>query len=369
MIRCSYRATQGIPDNWSAVQITDIAKKISVGGKLGLTKSNNYCDEGFPAYSAAGQDGYVAEFEYDQNAVIVSSIGARCGKCFYATGKWTSLANIQLIFTDEEQCNSRFLWYLINDESFWHRSGTAQPFIKPSDIHHAWIPLPPIHEQSAIVDFLDTLYRPAIHHQKLIELNTTLYNGMLQRLSSGTKVGEIQRFKLKDISSLCMGETLIKKNLSASGVPVYSANTEEGPWGFTQKNRKRFPNGTIVLSARGSIGFPRLPPFELFTSTQTTIAIQPNQRIVEPAFLRCFLQTVDFKLLTTVQAVPMLTIADMKEVYILLPNLKKQRELVHVFDTVYKTIGHHKNLVFQQRQLHKGIQKKLLYGERKIKVC
>ena len=141
MIRCMHIALTDIPQDWDKTQIKKIATKICAGGKLKLTKSD-YLSKGIPAYSAAGQDGYVHEAEFSSLGVIVSAIGARCGKSFYATGKWTTLANTQVILANESKCLNRFLWYLINDEQYWHRSGTAQPFIKPSDIQNAWIPSP-----------------------------------------------------------------------------------------------------------------------------------------------------------------------------------------------------------------------------------
>jgi type I restriction enzyme S subunit len=74
--------------------------------------------------------------------VVLSAIGARCGKCFFADGKWISLANTQLIFPDRRRADCKFLWYQLNDERRWHRSGTGQPFIKPSDVkgHRAFVP-------------------------------------------------------------------------------------------------------------------------------------------------------------------------------------------------------------------------------------
>ena len=366
MIRSSFAAMKGIPSDWNAVQIKDIATKITVGGKLGLRKNSDYCAEGYPAYSAAGKDGFVSQFEYDADGVILSSIGARCGKCFYASGKWTTLANTQIILTDEERCLSRFLWYVVNEEAFWHRSGTAQPFIKPTDIRNSWIPLPGIVEQKNLVRLLDKLYKPAYRHQNLIRLNKTLYRGLLQRLSEDTFGYTVeQTVPLKEIAKLSMGETLIKKNLSSSGMPVFSANTEKGPWGYTNKNKKRYSKGTIILSARGSIGFPRLPELDAFTSTQTTIAVQPNSKVI-PAYLHVVLQTIDYKLLTTVQAVPMLTIADMSQIVVRIPSLEKQKEIVTLFRSMNRLIGRHEHLMQSQIMLHHAIKRRLLYGKKRI---
>jgi type I restriction enzyme S subunit len=100
------------------------------------------------------------QVQFDGPAVILSSIGARCGKCFYADGKWSSLANTQIIRPDPEKGDYKYLWYQLNDESRWPRSGTGQPFIKPSDVKRHLVFLPPLSEQrriAAILDKADTL--------------------------------------------------------------------------------------------------------------------------------------------------------------------------------------------------------------------
>jgi type I restriction enzyme S subunit len=57
--------------------------------------------------------------------------------------------------TDLKRADVRFLWYQLDDELGWHRSGTAQPFIKPWDVKSRVVYLPPIEEQRRIADILD----------------------------------------------------------------------------------------------------------------------------------------------------------------------------------------------------------------------
>lgn len=110
---------------------------------------------GYPAFGAGGLNGYLPTFEFEEAAVVLSSIGARCGKCFLATGRWTSLANTQVILPDPARADVRYLWYQLNDESSWLRSGTAQPFIKPSTVKAREVFLPALNEQRRIADILD----------------------------------------------------------------------------------------------------------------------------------------------------------------------------------------------------------------------
>jgi len=136
-----------------SVSLQDFCRIIQ-GGRLGLS-GNDFISEGYPAYGAGGVNGLLATHEFDEPAVVLSAIGARCGKCFFADGKWVSLSNTQLIFPDPRRADCKFLWYQLNNESRWHRSGTGQPFIKPSDVKAHRVFLPPLPEQQRIAQILD----------------------------------------------------------------------------------------------------------------------------------------------------------------------------------------------------------------------
>jgi type I restriction enzyme S subunit len=114
-----------------------------------------FVEDGYPAYGAGGLNGYLATSEFEEPGIVLSSIGARCGKCFLAERAWTSLANTQIIFPDPTKADIRFLWYQLDDEARWPRSGAAQPFIRPSDVKNHLVSLPPLDEQRRIVAVLD----------------------------------------------------------------------------------------------------------------------------------------------------------------------------------------------------------------------
>ena len=65
------------------------------------------------------------------------------------------------------QAYARFIYYRVNRDDYWPRSGSAQPFIKPSDVKTCWIALPPLAEQVVTVQVLDTL-DTAIHETEAI---------------------------------------------------------------------------------------------------------------------------------------------------------------------------------------------------------
>ncbi|WP_280566813.1 restriction endonuclease subunit S [Chromohalobacter sp. 296-RDG] len=173
---------QSLPDDWAVLRLHESCT-FHQGGKLGITKSSGYVTSGAPAYSAAGQDGYVSQVEFtNTDGVVLSAIGANCGRCFFASGDWTTLANIQAIIPSPNKLDAKYLYYRVNRESYWPRSGSAQPFIKPSDIRSCWIAHPPVRQQRLIARILDTLDTQIQKTEALIAKLEKVKEGLLHDL-------------------------------------------------------------------------------------------------------------------------------------------------------------------------------------------
>lgn len=169
-----------VPHGWLATKLANVAKVIG-GGKLGLTKTDHYRPTGYPAYSAAGQDGFVDKWEFDCNAVVVPSIGS-IGRAYRAEGKWATLANTQVVFPDQEKLSHRYLHWRTDGTEFFPVSGTAQPFIKPSDFPKCWLSLPPLAEQEQIANVLDTLDTTIRQTETIIAKLKQVKQGLLHDL-------------------------------------------------------------------------------------------------------------------------------------------------------------------------------------------
>lgn len=171
-------------------KLEDICRAISSRNDLIKGKQIQEFKEGlYPAYSATGQDIWREEYEHEGSAIIVSAVGARCGKCFRADVKWTAIANTHIIYPNEN-IDRNYLFYHLNDESFWERGGLAQPFVKIKDtLRRKSIPIPvDIHgdpdlkEQKRIVSVLeeaeDLKKKRAKADQKMSEIIPALFSKM-----------------------------------------------------------------------------------------------------------------------------------------------------------------------------------------------
>jgi type I restriction enzyme M protein len=137
---------------WPLVPLGSIATSKSGNGKIikGTLATEN---DGtlYPAYSATGQDVFSPQYDYDGEGIVISAVGARCGKCFLATGRWQAIANTHVLLPDQSKVLTKYLYLFVNDENFWVKGGAAQPFVKVSASMELQIPLPPLEVQKEIV--------------------------------------------------------------------------------------------------------------------------------------------------------------------------------------------------------------------------
>ena len=127
------------------------------GGSTGLIKgqASSVPKPGlFPGFSASGQDVWLPKATHFGPGLVLSAVGARCGKVFVADGAWSVVANT-VVLTPQPGHDPKFLWYVVNNEGFWEKGGTAQPYVRVPETlaRHVW--LPPLAEQRAIADYLD----------------------------------------------------------------------------------------------------------------------------------------------------------------------------------------------------------------------
>ena len=165
--------------------------------------------------------------------------------------------------------------------------------------------------------------------------------------------------RVSSAAKLRMGETIVAKNLTGDGIPVYSAGRSDAPWGFTSASKKKFQRGTVVVGARGSLGHPRLPEDEVFVSTQTTIAATPADG-VSSTFLCAALGCLDFGVLGAQQAVPMLTVESLGAARILLPPLPEQKKIAAILSSVDEAIAATQAVIEQTRRVKEGLLQDLL---------
>jgi len=132
-------------------------------GDTSTTKAS-YVPAGFLAYSATGPDGFLDHFDHQGPGIVLSAIGAQCGKSWFADGHWSCIKNTIYVKGLPEHADTRFLFYATSVPDFWPKRGAAQPFISQGDARAKELLLPSLATQRRIASILGA-------YDDLIELN------------------------------------------------------------------------------------------------------------------------------------------------------------------------------------------------------
>lgn len=157
---------------WPLVRLGDIAD-VS-WGDTSTTKAA-YVDQGFPAYSASGRDGNLPHAAYERTGIVLSAIGANCGRTWLAKGHWSCIKNTIRFWSTSERADTEFLYWVTSARATWPIRGSAQAFISQGDARNVLVRLPPIDVQRRIAHILGTL-------DDKIELNHRM-NGTLEAIA------------------------------------------------------------------------------------------------------------------------------------------------------------------------------------------
>lgn len=161
----------------------------------------------YPAYSASGQDVWLPNYEFDTNAIVISAVGARCGKTFIAKGKFGVCANTHVLKVDTNKAKIEYLQYIFNNEDWWEKGGSAQPFVLVNDSLNKKIFFPSMELQTKIVDFLDNKVSRIDDAMVKTKQSIEEYKKLKQSVIFDTfnSMGNVKRYKLRHLGELKNG--------------------------------------------------------------------------------------------------------------------------------------------------------------------
>ena len=326
--------------------------EIYQGGKSGLTKKD-YVKSGFLAFSATGQDGFTKKAFDSGFAVILSSIGARCGKCFYAEGKWTALANTQVIKLDDPMA-AKFLYYYLNDENKWPRYGSAQPFIAPSTVKRLKVPFPSLPIQKKIVERLDAIKKTQELNDKQLVLVEELFQSLLHReLDPKGKNWEVKRLgELSLVITKGTTPTTYGYRFTDAGIPFLRVedvnndlvNPKKTEYHISKEThefmkRSKTEPRDILVTIAGTIGrVAHVPENAPEMNMNQAVAIVRLKPLVNHLYVFYLLRTKELqramKFAEVTGTITNISLTTLKNLKIPLPPIETQRKIVEKLSAV-----------------------------------
>ena len=171
----------------------------------------------------------MTDFEFDTSGIVLSAVGARCGKTFKADGKWGVVANTHCIFPKNE-ADRDYFWYLTNREDWWEKGGTAQPFVKVGETLDRKHCFPPKEEQVHIGKTLD---RETARIDALISKKTRFIELLREKrqalITHAVTKGLDPRVKMKDSRVEWLGE--VPEHWEIKRLQFLCASIKAGPFG------------------------------------------------------------------------------------------------------------------------------------------
>lgn len=140
----------------------------------------------YPGFSASGQDVWLPSYAHTGEALVVSAVGSRCGRTFRATGRWTAIANTHVVWPVERLVSGRFLRLYLDNEEFWLKGGSGQPFVQFRDSFARPVRLPPVTEQRAIASVVGEVDAEIFALEQRLDKSRAIKQGAMQQLLSGS---------------------------------------------------------------------------------------------------------------------------------------------------------------------------------------
>jgi type I restriction enzyme, S subunit len=171
-----------VPLGWEAMKLGAIAD-IS-WGDTSTTKAS-YVEDGYAAFSASGMDGKLDHFDYERIGIVLSAIGAQCGKTWLARGQWSCIKNTIRFWASSDRVSTEFLFIATEGQDFWPRRGAAQPFISQGDAQRKEILIPDDSTMKIFSAFVADILKQASVLERQIENLRRTRDLLLPRLLSG----------------------------------------------------------------------------------------------------------------------------------------------------------------------------------------
>lgn len=299
--------------------------------------AKNRIEGPYPYYGTNGIQGYVNDYIFDDELVLLAEDGGNFGSknrpiAYRVSGKcWVN--NHAHVLKPKNGLDVDYLCYSL---MFYNTNGlvngATRQKLTQSTMRTMKIPCLEINEQQEIV-------------QKIKKIESILndLNGQLDLLDELIKARFVEMFgEIEDCDkweSKIWNEVVTIKNgrdykkvlVSDGGYPVVGTGGE-----IARASKYLCPENTIVVGRKGSINNPMLMK-EKFWNVDTAFGVIPNSDYLHYQYFYCFCKFYNFMKLNKATTLPSTTKADLLKIRINIPPLELQNQFASFVQEIDKS--------------------------------
>ena len=338
---------QYCPDGVEYNKIGDVCTVITGGEPPADSHKNQDNTHPYPVWGN-GKDvyGYSASYEVEEDATVISSIGANTGSVYFREGHFTPIIRLKVVVPKDSTLNAKFLYYALSSQKIESKSSSV-PNMNADEIKRLQIPVPPISIQDEIVRILDSFTKLTAELTAELTARRTQYEYYRDKLLTfDDETAIVKRIKdmldqtcggpekveyrlLSDVVGIRRGKRVTRQDLFENGeYPVFQNSLI--PLGYYDEYNVESETPYIICAgAAGDIGYCS----GKFWAADDCFFIEHPEKITR-RYVYYFLLTKQEYLKSKVRkaSVPRLAHAFIDKLEIPMPPFEVQQEIVFVLD-------------------------------------
>ncbi len=191
-----------IPKHWKFRKLKHFFRYTK--GSLGQQLTSTFITENsgqFPVYSGQTENNGVLgmwdnhEFDFDDDVIFCTTVGAKLMTTRVVSGKFSLSQNCLIMIPRSDEIKSKYINCFFMYDFKIRRDllpSILQPSLRMEDLDQYWIPVPPISEQSSIIEYLDSLMDNSEVLIRKLETKETLLKEYRQSLISSVVTGKVR---------------------------------------------------------------------------------------------------------------------------------------------------------------------------------
>ena len=324
---------------WPMVELGEVS--VVDWGNTKLTKKSYIKDGKYLGVSATGCDGRIEYFEHEVGVIVLSAIGANCGRVFYPVENFVAIKNTITFTPDHSKIEPKFLFYVMENNTL-PRRGAGQPFMTKGDVKQYKILLPSLDVQREIVAEIDG-------YQKIIDGARQIISAYRPHIPldpdwPNAKIGDVV-----DIMD-SRRKPITKSDRKPGPYPYYGAT------GILDYVEDFIFNEDLVLVGEDGAKWDSGEKTAYAISGKTWVnnhahVLRPKRDEILDVYLIETLNQMDLSLFITGVTVPKLNQNRLRSISVPLPPLEAQKKIVAEIEKEQQLVDSNKELIaiFEQK--------------------